>query len=63
MDTFYVPLNVRINVTGLYCQIPLYRHLLNTDPSLLRTACFAPWEGKPYIFSLFNQLKAMLHHA
>ena len=53
MGTFYVPLNVRINVTGPYCQIPPYRHLLNTDPSLLRTACFAL--GKESLtFSLYS---------
>ena len=50
MNTFYGPFNVPSNVVGLYCQIPPYGHLLNTDPSLLRTACFAPWEGKPLHF-------------
>ena len=54
MDTFYGPLNVPINEVGLYCQIPPYGHLFNTDPSLLRTSCFAPWEGEPLHFLYFQ---------
>ena len=34
-----------------------YRHLLNTDTSLLWKVCFLPGERKPYSFSIFNPLK------
>ena len=34
---------------GFNCAVkPTLRTTENTDPSLLRTAYFAPWEGKPY---------------
>ena len=34
-----------------------YRHLLNTDTSLLWKVCFLPEERKPDSFSIFNPLK------
>ena len=42
--------SIRLIRTPCYSRTPLYEHLLNTDTSLLRTACFVPGERKPLNF-------------
>ena len=46
----------KLNFLCPYSETPHYRHLLNTNTSLLRTVCFVPGERNPYIFPKFNPL-------